>query len=108
MQEGGCTPPQPPVRSCHFDSGVCLGPGDTCTRGCRFCAVNTARTPPPPNEDEPEHTARVRNRPSTAVPQISYMGALMVCCPLQVNSFLRCLGSYKIYMMLQVKSACLE
>jgi len=32
--------------------------GDTCTRGCRFCAVNTARTPPPPDEDEPENTAR--------------------------------------------------
>ena len=24
--------------------------GDTCTRGCRFCAVNTAQTPPPPDE----------------------------------------------------------
>ena len=32
--------------------------GDTCTRGCRFCAVNTARTPPPPDPDEPENTAR--------------------------------------------------
>jgi len=32
--------------------------GDTCTRGCRFCAVNTARTPPPPDENEPEHTAQ--------------------------------------------------
>lgn len=31
--------------------------GDTCTRGCRFCAVNTSRTPPPPDEDEPENTA---------------------------------------------------
>ena len=24
--------------------------GDTCTRGCRFCAVNTARAPPPAGE----------------------------------------------------------
>lgn len=32
--------------------------GDTCTRGCRFCAVNTARTPPPADEDEPENTAK--------------------------------------------------
>ena len=32
--------------------------GDTCTRGCRFCAVNTARTPPPPDPEEPENTAR--------------------------------------------------
>ncbi|MHB8585483.1 MAG: lipoyl synthase [Thermoplasmatota archaeon] len=27
--------------------------GDTCTRGCRFCAVKTARTPPPVDIDEP-------------------------------------------------------
>ncbi|KAG2489706.1 hypothetical protein HYH03_011813 [Edaphochlamys debaryana] len=31
--------------------------GDTCTRGCRFCAVNTARTPPPADPDEPVNTA---------------------------------------------------
>lgn len=31
--------------------------GDTCTRGCRFCAVNTARTPPPPDPMEPQNTA---------------------------------------------------
>ncbi|GIL68138.1 hypothetical protein Vafri_21410 [Volvox africanus] len=31
--------------------------GDTCTRGCRFCAVNTARTPPPADPDEPANTA---------------------------------------------------
>lgn len=33
--------------------------GDTCTRGCRFCAVNTAKAPPPPDEMEPENTAHV-------------------------------------------------
>lgn len=32
--------------------------GDTCTRGCRFCAVNTASTPAPPDEFEPENTAK--------------------------------------------------
>lgn len=32
--------------------------GDTCTRGCRFCAVNTARTPPPPDPLEPVNTAQ--------------------------------------------------
>ncbi|KAL6768722.1 LAS2 [Auxenochlorella protothecoides x Auxenochlorella symbiontica] len=32
--------------------------GDTCTRGCRFCAVATSRAPPPPNPREPEDTAR--------------------------------------------------
>ncbi|KAK3100795.1 hypothetical protein FSP39_025423 [Pinctada imbricata] len=32
--------------------------GDTCTRGCRFCSVKTARNPPPPDPDEPVNTAR--------------------------------------------------
>ncbi|XP_077966800.1 lipoyl synthase, mitochondrial-like [Styela clava] len=32
--------------------------GDTCTRGCRFCSVKTARNPPPPDPMEPESTAR--------------------------------------------------
>lgn len=32
--------------------------GDTCTRGCRFCAVKTSRTPPPLDPDEPAHVAR--------------------------------------------------
>lgn len=31
--------------------------GDTCTRGCRFCSVKTARQPPPPDPEEPVHTA---------------------------------------------------
>ncbi len=31
--------------------------GDTCTRGCRFCAVSTARNPPPPDANEPAHVA---------------------------------------------------
>eukprot|EP01061_Rhynchopus_euleeides_P026608 TRINITY_DN43394_c0_g1_i1.p1 TRINITY_DN43394_c0_g1~~TRINITY_DN43394_c0_g1_i1.p1 ORF type:complete len:409 (+),score=122.68 TRINITY_DN43394_c0_g1_i1:50-1228(+) len=30
--------------------------GDTCTRGCRFCAVKTSRTPAPLDPLEPEHT----------------------------------------------------
>lgn len=32
--------------------------GDTCTRGCRFCSVKTARAPPPLDPEEPENTAR--------------------------------------------------
>ncbi|CAD7080342.1 unnamed protein product [Hermetia illucens] len=32
--------------------------GDTCTRGCRFCSVKTARNPPPLNPDEPVSTAK--------------------------------------------------
>ncbi|XP_015886763.3 lipoyl synthase, chloroplastic [Ziziphus jujuba] len=31
--------------------------GDTCTRGCRFCAVKTSRNPPPPDPMEPLNTA---------------------------------------------------
>ncbi|MCO5170803.1 MAG: lipoyl synthase [Planctomycetes bacterium] len=31
--------------------------GDTCTRGCRFCAVKTAKRPPAPDPDEPLHLA---------------------------------------------------
>jgi len=32
--------------------------GDTCTRGCRFCSVKTARAPPPLDPNEPENTAK--------------------------------------------------
>lgn len=31
--------------------------GDTCTRGCRFCAVKTSRAPPAPDADEPRKVA---------------------------------------------------
>uniref|UniRef100_A0A915JUN5 Lipoyl synthase, mitochondrial n=1 Tax=Romanomermis culicivorax TaxID=13658 RepID=A0A915JUN5_ROMCU len=31
--------------------------GDTCTRGCRFCSVKTARKPPPLDPKEPVSTA---------------------------------------------------
>lgn len=31
--------------------------GDTCTRGCRFCAVNTSQTPLPLDPEEPKNTA---------------------------------------------------
>jgi len=31
--------------------------GDTCTRGCRFCAVKTSRKPPPLDPEEPMRTA---------------------------------------------------
>ncbi len=31
--------------------------GDTCTRGCRFCAVKTLRRPPPLDPDEPVNVA---------------------------------------------------
>ena len=31
--------------------------GKACTRGCRFCAVDTIRNPPPPDADEPQKLA---------------------------------------------------
>ncbi|GBG72026.1 hypothetical protein CBR_g10962 [Chara braunii] len=31
--------------------------GDTCTRACRFCAVKTSRSPPPPDPEEPRNVA---------------------------------------------------
>jgi len=31
--------------------------GKECTRGCRFCSVQTLRQPEPPDEEEPEHLA---------------------------------------------------
>ena len=31
--------------------------GGTCTRGCRFCAVDTARNPAPPDPEEPTNVA---------------------------------------------------
>ena len=34
-------------------TGTIMLLGDTCTRGCMFCAVNTAATPPPPDPFDP-------------------------------------------------------
>lgn len=31
--------------------------GDTCTRGCRFCSIKTAKIPPPLDPNEPKNTA---------------------------------------------------
>ena len=31
--------------------------GQSCTRGCRFCSVETLKAPPPPDPDEPERLA---------------------------------------------------
>ena len=35
-----------------------LAAGDTCTRGCRFCAVKTSKAPPPLDANEPENVAK--------------------------------------------------
>ena len=34
-------------------TGTIMLLGDTCTRGCMFCAVDTSQTPPPPDPFEP-------------------------------------------------------
>ncbi|KAF2659261.1 Lipoic acid synthetase-like protein [Lophiostoma macrostomum CBS 122681] len=36
--------------------------GDTCTRGCRFCSVKTAKNPAPLDPHEPENTAEALRR----------------------------------------------
>ena len=36
--------------------------GKECTRGCRFCSVETLRNPEPPDPDEPEHLAAAVER----------------------------------------------
>lgn len=38
-------------------TGTIMLLGDTCTRGCRFCAVKTGSKPPPPDPFEPFKTA---------------------------------------------------
>lgn len=50
-------------------TGTIMVLGDTCTRGCRFCAVKTDAAPPPPDENEPWNTAEVRER----CPSFSYL-----------------------------------
>ncbi|KAH0616251.1 hypothetical protein JD844_027225 [Phrynosoma platyrhinos] len=37
--------------------------GDTCTRGCRFCSVKTAKNPPPLDPNEPYNTAKAIDVP---------------------------------------------
>lgn len=39
-------------------TGTIMLLGDTCTRACRFCAVKTSNTPPPPDPEEPFNTAK--------------------------------------------------
>jgi lipoyl synthase len=43
-------------------TGTIMLLGDTCTRGCKFCAVKTATKPPPPDVFEPFKTAEALSR----------------------------------------------
>ncbi|CAL5228974.1 g12207 [Coccomyxa viridis] len=42
----------------HTATATIMLMGDTCTRGCRFCAVKTSKAPPPLDPNEPENTAK--------------------------------------------------
>eukprot|EP00210_Caulerpa_lentillifera_P003489 g3329.t1 len=41
----------------HTATATIMLMGDTCTRGCQFCAVKTSRAPPPLDPEEPENVA---------------------------------------------------
>lgn len=41
----------------HAATATIMLMGDTCTRGCRFCAVKTSRAPPPLDPNEPQNVA---------------------------------------------------
>ncbi|KAL6764978.1 lipoic acid synthetase [Haematococcus lacustris] len=42
----------------HTATATIMLMGDTCTRGCKFCAVKTSRTPPPLDPLEPANVAK--------------------------------------------------
>lgn len=42
----------------HTATATIMLMGDTCTRGCRFCAVKTSRAPPPLDPAEPENVSK--------------------------------------------------
>lgn len=48
----------------HTATATIMLMGDTCTRGCRFCAVKTSKAPPPLDPNEPENTAKVGQSPT--------------------------------------------
>jgi lipoic acid synthetase len=48
----------PNIGECwSIGTGTFMLMGDTCTRGCRFCAINTAKRPPDLDPDEPRNVA---------------------------------------------------
>ena len=42
----------------HTATATIMLMGDTCTRGCRFCAVKTSKAPPPLDPQEPANVAK--------------------------------------------------
>ncbi|RMG15271.1 MAG: lipoyl synthase [Planctomycetota bacterium] len=50
----------PNVHECWADgTATVMVLGEICTRGCRFCAVQTRKRPPAPDPEEPEQVARM-------------------------------------------------
>ncbi len=48
----------PNIGECwSIGTGTFMLMGDTCTRGCRFCAINTAKRPPAVDPEEPRNIA---------------------------------------------------
>ena len=42
----------------HTATATIMLMGDTCTRGCRFCAVKTSKAPPPLDPNEPDNVSK--------------------------------------------------
>ncbi|KAG2426158.1 hypothetical protein HXX76_013139 [Chlamydomonas incerta] len=42
----------------HTATATIMLMGDTCTRGCKFCAVKTSKAPPPLDPQEPENVSK--------------------------------------------------
>ena len=75
----------------HTATATIMLMGDTCTRGCRFCAVKTSRAPPPLDPLEPENTAKVRG----TVPPFQSRGSL--ACPAYAILCPGVLGSRSVF-----------
>lgn len=53
----------PNIGECwNSGTGTIMLLGDTCTRGCKFCAVKTSSKPPPPDPFEPFKTAEALSK----------------------------------------------
>ena len=61
----------------HTATATIMLMGDTCTRGCRFCAVKTSSAPPPLDPDEPHNVSKV----CTALPDSVVVELSKQCVP---------------------------
>jgi lipoyl synthase len=61
-------------------TGTIMLLGDTCTRGCKFCAVNTSATPPKPDPFEPFHTAEAIARSVLVIVMLTMQMLVLYQC----------------------------